>query len=267
VFSSQVEWVKWLLEFARARPDVHLVVRAHPREFAVNGKGGRSEHSYLLEEVFLDKPDNVSINLPSDKIALYDLLMEIDVALIAWSSAGMEAGMLGIPVVTYAGDALLFPRQLTYDANSREEYARFIDQAIDTGWSLERSRAFFRWAVLMMARTRIDLTNGASTPTRQSQLNRLARRISRRLALAMTSLSREELRLRLRPRRLSDATRIFSLLDQSLSAFHDAETVPTGPDLEAETAALRRQLQKISEFIEKRRGSVAAKLNSTISAA
>jgi hypothetical protein len=265
VFSSQIEWVKWLFEFARTRPDIHLVVRVHPREFAVNGRGGRSEHSYLLEDAVLDRPDNVSINLPSDKIALYDLLMEVDVALIAWSSAGMEAGMLGIPVVTYAGDVLLFPRQLTYDANSREEYAGLVDQAIGAGWSLERSRAFFRWAVLMMVRTRIDLTNGASTPTRQGWLNRLMRRASRRLALAMTSLSREELGLRLRARRLSDATRIFSLLDHNRSAFYDDDTVLTGCDLQTETAALRRQLRKISEFVEKRRGSAAVKLNSAIS--
>jgi hypothetical protein len=265
VFSSQIEWVKWLFEFARTRPDIHLVVRVHPREFAVNGRGGRSEHSYLLEDAVLDRPDNVSINLPSDKIALYDLLMEVDVALIAWSSAGMEAGMLGIPVVTYAGDVLLFPRQLTYDANSREEYARLVDRAIGAGWSLERSRAFFRWAVLMMVRTRIDLTNGASTPTRQGWLNRLMRRASRRLALAMTSLSREELGLRLRARRLSDATRIFSLLDHNRSAFYDDDTVLTGCDLQTETAALRRQLRKISEFVEKRRGSAAVKLNSAIS--
>jgi hypothetical protein len=265
VFSSQVEWVKWLFEFARSRPDVHLVVRVHPREFAVNGKGGRSEHSYLLEAAFLDRPHNTSINLPSDGIALYDLLMEVDVALIAWSSAGIDAGMLGVPVVTYAGDVLLFPRQLAYDANSREDYAILVDRAIGAGWSFERSRAFFRWAVLMMARTRIDLTNGASTSTRQSRLGRLARRAWKRFVLATTSLSREELGLRLRPRRLSDATSVFSLLDQNLSAFYDADITLVGPDLQTETASLRRQLRKISGFVEKHRGSVPAKLNSAIS--
>ncbi len=209
VFSSQIEWVKWLFDFARARPDIHLVVRVHPREFAVNGIGERSEHSYLLEAAFSEKPENASINLPSDGIAIYDLLMEVDVALIAWSSAGMDAGMLGVPVVTYAGDVLLFPRQLTYDAKSREDYARFVDQAIDAGWSFERSRAFFRWAVLMMARTRIDMTNGAKTPTRQGALARLARRVSNRALLAMTSSSREQLGLRRCPRRLDDSDRIY----------------------------------------------------------
>jgi hypothetical protein len=265
VFSSQVEWVKWLFEFAKSRPDVHLVVRPHPREFAVNGKGGRSEHSYLLEAIFLNKPANVSINLPSDRISVYDLLMEVDVALIAWSSAGMDAGMLGVPVVTYAGDALLFPRQLTYDAHSREEYARLVDEAIGAGWSVERSRVYFRWAVLMMARIRIDLTNGARTPTRQSPLARMARRVSRRLALLMTPWSREELGLRLRPRRLNDAARVFSLIDGNLSTFYDDAVPSADADLQTETGALKRQLRRISSFVEKRRGVAPAKLNSAIS--
>ena len=264
VFSSQIEWVKWLFEFARSRPDIHLVVRVHPREFAINGKGGRSEHSYLLEAEFANKPNNASINLPSDGVALYDLLMDVDTALIAWTSAGMDAGMLGVPVVTYAGDVVLFPRQLAYDANSREDYAILVDQAIRAGWSLERSRAFFRWAVLMMMRSRIDMTNGAKTPTRQSSLARFARRVSRRIRLAMTSSSREELGLRLRPRQLNDAARIYSLLDRKLSAFYDDDDTPVASDLHTETGALRRQLRRISEFVEKRRGVAPAKLNSSI---
>ena len=264
VFSSQVEWVKWLFAFARSRPDIHLVVRVHPREFAINGKGGRSEHSYLLEQAFLDKPENASINLPSDGIAVYDLLMETDVALIAWSSAGMDAGMFGVPVVTYAGDVLLFPRQLAYDAASRDEYARFIDRAIDAGWSLERARAFFRWAVLMMARSRIDMTNGAATPTRQSPLGRLARRVSRRIRLALGSSSREELGLRRRPRRLNDAVRIYSMIDGKLSAFYDDAASPEHPSLDDETAALKRQLGRLSGFVEKRRGAAPDRLNTII---
>lgn len=264
VFPSQVEWVKWLFAFARLRPDIHLIVRVHPREFAINGKGGRSEHSYLLEAAFLDKPDNASINLPSDGIAIYDLLMEIDVALIAWSSAGMDAGMLGVPVVTYAGDVLLFPRELAYDAGSREEYARFIDLAIDGGWSFERSRAFFRWAVLMLVRNRIDMTNGAMPPTRQGPLNRLARRISRRIMLMLSSSNREQIGLRRRPHRLSDVGRIYSLIDERRSAFYDDAASLARPSGDTETAALKRELRRLSRFVEKRRGAAPERLNSII---
>ena len=264
VFSSQIEWVKWLLVFARSRPDIHFVIRPHPREFAMKGQGSRSEHSYLLESAFADKPENVSINMPSDGIAVYDLLMDVDVALVAWTSAGMDAGMLGVPVVTYAGDVLLFPRELTYEAHSREEYARLVDLAIGAGWSLARARAFFRWGVLMLARSRVDMSNGATTPTRQNSLARLSRRISKRIMMGLGSLTREELGVKLRPRRLNDAARIYSLIDQNLSAFYDDGKSRESAGLDPETAALKRQLLRISTFVEKRRGAAPAKLNSMI---
>ena len=264
VFSSQIEWVKWLFDFARSRPDVHLIVRVHPREFAINGKGGRSEHSYRLDSIFSERPDNVSINLPSDGIAVYDLLMEVDAALVAWTSTGMEAGMLGIPVVTYAGDVLLFPRKLTYDAKTRQEYAKFVGEAIDAGWSLERSRAFFRWAVLRLIRTRIDMTNGVKTATRQNAISHFVRRAFNRILLAIAFSSREQLALWRRPRRLRDATRIYSLIDQNLSAFYDDQSAIVDSKLDEETDALTRQLRRIAEFVAKRRGVAPAKLNAMI---
>ncbi len=264
IFSSQGEWVKWLFEFVRLRPDIHLIVRVHPREFAVNGKGGRSEHSYILESIFSERPENVSINLPTDDIAVYDLLMEVDAALVAWSSTGMEAGMLGVPVVTYAGDVLLFPRQLTYDAKTREEYAKFVDEAIEAGWSLERSRAFFRWAVLRLNRTRIDMTNGARTATRQGAISHFVRRAFNRILLAVTFSSREQLGLWRRPPRLKDASRIYSLIDRNLLAFYDDQSALVDGSLIEETDALTRQLRRISRFVEKRRGVAPAKLNAMI---
>jgi hypothetical protein len=264
VFSSQIEWLKWLFQFVRGRSDIHLVVRVHPREFAVRGMGGRSEHSYLLEALFAEKPDNVSINLPSDGIALYDLLMDVDVALIAWSSAGMEAGMLGIPVVTYAGDVVLFPRTLTYDATSRDQYGRFIDDALESGWSMERARAFFRWAVLMLVRGRIDLTNGEPTPTRQGRLRRLLRGGRRRLVRAVTRRSPEEVIWRLRPRRLDDSTRIYGLIDKGLAALFDDGPTHREIDAKAESDQLVKQLCRISDFIAARKGGVPSKLTSMI---
>ena len=253
VFGSQVEWVRWLFAFARARDDVHVVIRAHPREFPINGKGVRSEHSFLLEEVFAQRPANVSINLPADGIALYDLLVESDVALVAWSSAGMEAGLLGIPVVTYAGDVTLYPRELAFDATSRTQYEAMINEAIDAGWSIERARKFFRWAVLMLSRTRIDLTNGAAVPVRRSKIAALAVRARNKVLATLTPWSREKWALKLRPRVLRDAPRIWDLIDRRLDAFQDQEPEQSG-DPGRELAAIRRELDRIERLITRMRG-------------
>jgi hypothetical protein len=265
VFSTQIEWLKWLFEFVRGRSDIHLVVRVHPREFAVGGMGGRSEHSYLLEALFAEKPDQVSINVPADGIALYDLLMEVDVALIAWSSAGMEAGMLGIPVVTYAGDVVLFPKSLAYNVTTRPQYAAAIDEALKAGWSLARARRFFRWAVLILVRSRIDLTNGAPTPTRQHRLEKLVRRGYRHLLRILIRKSPEEIVWVLRPRRLDDRARIYRLFDQALFSFLDDGAKKGIPNTDAESRQLVRELRRISDFITIRRGAAPAKLVSMIS--
>ena len=152
VFDDQIDWVRWLFDFARSRPDVHIVIRVHPREFPIGNVGSRSEHALMLEKAFANRPENVSINLPTDGIALYELLVGTDVVLIAWSSAGLEAGMLGIPVVTWFGEAMLFPRSLTFEARNRGEYGAMVEAALAAPWSLDRARQFYRWAVMMLVR-------------------------------------------------------------------------------------------------------------------
>jgi hypothetical protein len=119
--------------------------------------------------------------------------------------------------------------------------------------------------VLMLARSRIDMTNGAKTPTRQTPMVRLARRISRRIILALSSSNREEFGLRRRPRRLNDAARIYSMIDHGLSAFYDDAASLELSSLDSETAALKRQLTRLSRFVEKRRGIAPERLNSMIS--
>jgi hypothetical protein len=259
VFASQIEWVLWLFAEMRRRPDCHLVVRVHPREFG-RGQAGHSEHANRLQSAFEHRPGNVSINLPSDDIPIYDLLLEADVALIAWSSAGMEAGMLGIPVITYFGDALLFPRSLTYEARSRDDYAEKLTQAIANGWSFERARAFLRWAVLMMARTRVDLTNGARPDVDRTRAGLLTRRIARRLRRMATRWDDTHWDIVTRPRHLRAAPRIAALIDANAGAFQDLPANDGGADLDLETRAIKRALRRLAGHVTTCTGRVPHRL-------
>jgi hypothetical protein len=266
IFESQIEWVKWLFDFVRDRSDVHLIVRVHPREFSAGDIGRQSDHARLLQVVFAEKPHNVSINLPSDQISIYELLMHVDAVLIAWSSAASDAGMLGIPAVTYCEDILLFPRELVFSAKSREQYRVLIERALAEGWSLERARGFFRWAVLALVRTRVDMTNGARIVLRRGKLSHFVRRAITRIRMAVERVSREELDIVRRPRKLLSAGRIYALLDQRLSHFYDLDQdLEIIPDVAAETASLVRQLWRISDFVEQRRGKAPDKLQALVS--
>ena len=265
IFESQVEWVRWLFDFVRDRNDIHLVVRVHPREFTAGDTGRKSEHARLLQEVFVEKPDNVSINLPADQISIYELLMHVDAVLIAWSSAASDAGMLGIPAVTYCEDILLFPRELVFCAKSRDQYGVLIEKALAEGWSLERARGFYRWAVLALMRTRIDMTNGARIASRRGKLHHFLHRALTRIGMAVGRMSREEVDIARRPRRLNSASRIYRLLDQRLALFYQLDQVSEIESGEAEeTASLKRQFQRVAGFVEQRRGKVPAKLHALL---
>lgn len=266
IFQDQIEWVRWLFDFVKDRTDIHLVVRVHPREFSAGDVGGRSDHARLLEAAFADKPANVSINFPSDRISIYELLMHVDAVLIAWSSAGSDAGLLGIPAVTYCEDILLFPREMVFSARSREQYEVLIDRALAAGWSLERARGFFRWAVLALVRTRIDMTNGARIVMRRGKVHHFVHRAITRIRMAVEGRSREELDVSRRPRVLRSRDQIFALLDGRLSLFYDEKQQPEGRrDDTGETASLKRQLRRISDFVEQHRGAPPEKLNAIIS--
>ncbi len=267
VFDDQIDWVQWLFDFAKRRPDVHVIVRVHPREFPIGNIGPRSEHALMLEKAFVNHPDNVSINLPTDGIALYELLVGTDAVLIAWSSAGMEAGMLGIPVVTWFGEAMLFPGSLTFEAKSRGEYGAMVDAALASPWSLERARLFYRWAVMMLVRTRVDMTNGRAPSVRSRGASRFIRRGFNYMRRRVTPWTDEKWTIMRRPKRLHDAPTIQALLDQQLPVFYDYDGAGPALVIDDETAGLKRELSTIADVLCESTGHRAELLEAMLSAA
>lgn len=152
-FESQAEWVRKLLELIRGRDDLFLVIRIHPREFHKDSLGRISQHASDLVAAFANLPPNARLNLPEDEVSLYDFAGEADVVLNAWSTAGEDLGMLGIPVVNYCDLLLLSPPELGYYATSWAEYKDHLFTALREGPSLERAFAFWRWRAVYLSRT------------------------------------------------------------------------------------------------------------------
>jgi hypothetical protein len=262
IFASQVIWIEWLFQYAAKRPDVKFVIRVHPREFPINGKGERSAHVDQLLEVFADRPANVIINMPSDRIPIYELMLESDLVMVAWSSAGMEAGMLGIPVVTYFGDALLYPPSLLFDARSRLQYGEMIDYALSYGWSFERARAFFRWGVLSLVRARIRVTNEGYVSNPVVRTFKRAVRYARR---RLTSWSDQEWQIALSRQRLEEREKIYRLVDGRLEAFYSIpDDGECEPSLAIESRALIGALEGIASTYEKKSKRRSRKLRELI---
>jgi hypothetical protein len=265
LFPTQIDWIKWLFEYARGRDDIHLVIRVHPREFKKGINGKVSPHVELLNEAFLGRPENVSINVPEDRVSNYELLMRADAVTVAWSSVAQEAALLGIPAVTFFDGVVVFPIDLTELGLTSRSYRAALDRALAAGWSLEISRRAFRWAALMFSKTRIDMTNGARSPIRRSQLETLSRRVLRKLRRTFLGGSDAWSSLRATPSLLADADRIYRLIDSRSDMFFDLdrpENATTSP--ERELAAIRAQLARISHAFHRSTGAHAVKLEAML---
>lgn len=183
LFPRQVDWIRRLVEFVGGRSDLFLLIRVHPRDFPNKRDGVKSDHATQLEEAFRRLPSNVRVNWPQDNISLYDLANETSVFLNAWSSAGKEMSLLGLPVVIYSPQLIYYPSDLNYVGTSEQEFIARIDQALRDGWSIERSRTTYRWLAVEYDYSLIDITDGYSPqdePTRWS-LRGISNRVKRRV--------------------------------------------------------------------------------------
>jgi len=158
LFPTQLEWIQALVTFVSSRPDLFLLIRVHPREFPNKREGVRSQHAELLTRAFAMLPANTRVNWPSDGVALYDLANYTDVFLNSWSSAGKEMALLGIPVVAYAPDLMFYPSDLNYVGTTEAQFFATIDRALKDGWSIERSRAVYRWLAVEYAYGLVDIS-------------------------------------------------------------------------------------------------------------
>src|SRR5262249_46386450 len=139
LFPKQIDWIRALLRFVASRPDLFLLIRVHPREFPNKREGVLSQNAGLLAKTLETLPPNSRVNWPADQVSLYDLANYTDVVLNSWSSAGKEMALLGIPVVAYSPDLILYPADLNCVGTTEADFFRKVDQALADGWTLERS--------------------------------------------------------------------------------------------------------------------------------
>ena len=160
LFRTQIEWIRALVKWFTDRPDLFLLIRVHPREFPNKREGTKSEHARLLESELASLPANVCVNWPSDRVSLYDIAEHTSVFLSAWSTAGKEMALLGLPVVVYCPKLLVYPANLNYVGLTHHSYFAAIEAALHEGWSFERIRIAYRWCVLEYVRAVVDITDG-----------------------------------------------------------------------------------------------------------
>jgi hypothetical protein len=164
LFVDQFEWVDHLFGYAREHPELHLVLRLHPRMFPNKREAVLSPVVARIMALREGAPRNVTFNMPEDGIGLYDLMQVVDVLLNFRSSVGAELAAVGIPVVVPANsDFYTYPGELHRVGHTAEQYSHLIDEAITEGWSLENARRAFRWFAFLFGRFAVDLSDAVSS--------------------------------------------------------------------------------------------------------
>lgn len=158
IFPTQFAWIDALIDWAKNRTDVFLLIRVHPREFPNKREQVTSAQSKLIKEKFVELPPNCRVNWPEDSISLHDLAKITDLCLNGTSTAGLEMLLFGIPVVIY--DPLQFyayPSELNVSCDSVEDYWRKIDEALAQGRSAQNVIRAFRWIAFLSTIMSVDI--------------------------------------------------------------------------------------------------------------
>ena len=167
VFSDQIEWIKALMEHVRHRKDLQLVVRIHPREGnPFKGTRKSSEHlAYPAPESFADTPSNVRIVWPAEAISSYDLAEICDLALVSWSTIGLEVARMGVPVLASTKGIAAFPDDdFIRSTNTAAEYFQVLESLLTSSASLETLARAFRWYNLQHLGATIDFGDVIPSP-------------------------------------------------------------------------------------------------------
>lgn len=248
LFPRILDWVAHLIDIAAQRPDWFVLIRVHPREFPNRRDRVQSEHSQRMKALLQNLPENVKVNWPDDNLSLYDLAQEADLFLNAWSSVGKEMTLLGLPVVIYSPEIVLYPTELNSVGTTREGYLAAIETALAEGWNFERCKKAFRWYALEFSRSCVDM-RASFAPSRRYHRS-FAERVFLRLMRALIALPQERWDL-LRRKPMPRAQEVvYALYDRGLESSEQAQPQESFVgSSEEEAEAIRAGLTQLGEHL------------------
>lgn len=138
-FSTQIDWLIALNEYASKANQVNFIVRLHPRLGRDKRGLGQSQYLHEIIDALHHGPlkilaPNFAICMPESGISSYSLMLESQLVLNGWSTVGLEAARLGLPVINAFGNngsSCYWPEDLFPVRRSQKAYFQKIDRCID----------------------------------------------------------------------------------------------------------------------------------------
>lgn len=101
---SQTEAIKKAIEFVKMNRNYVLIIRQHPRD-TLNKNSDVTNFLKNLKNL----PKNIIVNNLNEDVSVYNILKETSLVLNSWSSVGLEASILGIPVINLTNYFVHYP--------------------------------------------------------------------------------------------------------------------------------------------------------------
>ena len=159
-FGDTFEWLHALIGHVEASEHLQLIIRVHPRVGATpRDKRTAAEYERYRSE-FSGSYRHVRFIWPEEPVSSFDLAEFADLALISWSSIGLELARMGLPVLSGNRSMMVVGPDEGFieHAETPGKYfaaiERLVDGLKDPG---EQLRLCFRWYHLLNLANSIDL--------------------------------------------------------------------------------------------------------------
>jgi len=124
-FPNMTEWVLQTIRYFAGRPELQLLIRAHPAE--IRGTlPSRQPIAAEIQRAFPTLPKNVFLIPPESQVSTYAAMSPCNAVIIYGTKTGVELTSMGIPTIV-AGEAWIRNKGITMDASSTEEYFDLLD--------------------------------------------------------------------------------------------------------------------------------------------
>jgi len=132
LFSHMFEWLDVMEKVFKAHPDTLFVLRAHPDENRL-GKSSEEDVASWVSKNRIEEASNVVFISPAEHISSYELIQRSKFIMIYNSSIGLEAAIMGAPVLAAARSRFTHEPAVFYP-DSQQDYmtslSTFLDQEV-----------------------------------------------------------------------------------------------------------------------------------------
>jgi hypothetical protein len=160
IFRDMFEWLDSLKEIFEKYPETLFIIRAHPDEDRP-GKESMQSVAMWIEGSEILENSNVVFLGPSEYVSSYELIRQAKFSLIYNSSIGLEASIMGAPVLC-AGKARFTQVPTVFFPGGRAEYLNMLESFLaktDVENPIEFQENARRFLYFQLFRTSLDFSN------------------------------------------------------------------------------------------------------------